>query len=220
MMRFALVLLFLLAATVRADVLDGPLLLDDTDPRIDNISGPCARSTNAAAIYGTVTRQCTHSFSYYGSSITIYAYANSAATVQACVEGACETLTFGAAGFQNVTFLTGVSRTINDPPRPYAVTVTSSQFGHFDAALIQGEAVVQVDPDDFTFNINLELISPPPDSGESILSNPDYRFLIETEDGPTGALDLLVSAGDLLLSALIVTLGVLTLMTLFIVRRS
>lgn len=217
-MRFALFFLLLLAATVRADVFDGPLLLDDSDPRID-ITGTCARNTLAGAIMGTTTRSCVHSFSYYGSSITLYAYAQSSATVQACVEGACETLNFAGAGFQNVTFLTGVSRTINDPPRPYAVTVTSSQFGHFDAALIQGEAVVQVDPDDFTFDIMIDLIAPPAESTQE--PSPDYRFLIQsTADGPTGALDLLVSAGDLLLAALVVTLGVLVLMTLFIVRRS
>jgi hypothetical protein len=199
----------LIAVSTAAQV-DGPAMVDDTDPRI-SISGTCARANTAGAIYGTSTRSCQHDFEYIGSALTVYAFATSSSqSVQVCVNTTnCQTLVYNAAGSSQVTFY--VSST--DDPVP--VRITSSTLAHFDAALVQPLPTVEIESG--AVNVYFEWINP------DDISRPQEWLVPLGEEGAQGAVIATITAGDVytgtLLAVMIFSLWAFGLY-FSIVRRS
>lgn len=188
----------LIAGGVTAQI-DTPGLIDDTDPRI-SITGTCARNNTTGAIYGTSTRFCQHNFEYWGSALTVYAFATtSSQSVQICVKPAseegwsnCESLVYNTAGSSQGTYY------LSSTDEPVAVRIISTQFAHVDAALVQPLPVVEVEGG--VVNVSFEWINP------DDISSPQTWLLPLGEEGAQGAVIATITAGDVYTGTLLTVL--------------
>lgn len=206
-----------IAGGVAAQI-DTPGLIDDSDPRI-GMTGICAQSNPAGRIYSTATRHCVHLLEYTGSAITVYAFATSGSqSVQICVKPAseegwsnCESLIYNAAGSSSATYYVSSA----SAGERIAVRITSTQFAHLDAVLIQPLPVVEVEGG--AVNVYVEWINP------DDISRPQEWLVPVGDEGAQGAVIATITAGDVynatLLTVLVFSLWAFGLY-FSIVRRS